>query len=68
MPLFRWQRTLTPADATAIRLAALCLAVDCDDDEHLGALLREIAAGVTLLERRTGGRAALTKTIALAIV
>jgi hypothetical protein len=68
LPVFTWQRTMTPADATAIRMAVLCLAVECDDDEHLAALLREIAAGVTLLERRTDGQAALTETIALAIV
>jgi hypothetical protein len=70
MPVFTWQRTLTPADATAIRLAALCLAVaaESNDDPPLGALFREIAAGVTLLERRTDGRAPLTETIVLAIV
>lgn len=68
MPVFTWQRTMTPADATAIRLAALCLAVEWEHNEHLTALLREIAAGVTLLERRTNGQAALTETIALAIV
>lgn len=67
MPVFTWQRTLTPADATAIRLAALCLAAEADD-ARLAALFREIAAGVTLLERRTDGRAPLTETIVLAIV
>jgi hypothetical protein len=66
VPVFTWQRTLTPADATAIRVAALCLAVECDDDDRLTTLLREIAAGVTLLERRTDGRAPVTETLVLA--
>lgn len=70
VPIFTWQRTPTPADATAIRLAALCLAVEAEaeDDDRLGARFRQIAAGVTLLERRTDGRAPLTETIVLAIV
>ncbi|MBM7859349.1 NACHT domain-containing protein [Lentzea nigeriaca] len=59
----------TADQATAIRLAALCLAAEADDwaDEHLGDLFRWIAAGVTLLERRAIGVAAPTETILLTV-
>lgn len=52
--------------ATAIRLAALCLA-DVRKANQLGETFREIAAGVTLLERRATGQAIPTETIMLAI-
>jgi hypothetical protein len=65
LPIFTWQQPLTPTKATAIRLAALSLATEVDD-QHLSGLFLAIANGVTLLERRTDGRAPLTETIILA--
>ncbi|WP_240197026.1 NACHT domain-containing protein [Nonomuraea lactucae] len=54
--------------ATAVRLAALCLAAEAD--AHAGGSLsrtfHEIAAGVTLLERRATGQSPPTETIVLA--
>lgn len=69
LPIFNGQQRLTMDTATAIRLAALCLAAEADvrHTNQLGDLFREIAAGVTLLERRATGQAALTETIMLAI-
>jgi hypothetical protein len=60
---------LTEVTATAIRLAALCLAVDADAREanQLGDIFRVLTTGVTLLERRGTGQAVLTKTIMLAV-
>lgn len=54
--------------ASTVRLAALCLAAQADvhRKKHLGEQLREIAAGVTLLERRVAGRAEARETIMLA--
>jgi hypothetical protein len=62
------QQPLTTDTATAIRLAALCLAAEADAREanQLGDTFREIAAGVTLLERRVTGQAVPTETIMLA--
>ena len=68
LPVFTWQRPLTPAHATAIRLAVLCLAVEVRPAmPELVDDLAEIAAGVILLRRRTDGRAQLTETIVLAV-
>ena len=48
---------------------ALCLATEADvrDANQLGDTFREIAAGVTLLERRANGQTPPTETIILAI-
>lgn len=48
---------------------ALCLAVEADirDAKSLGDTFREIAAGVTLLERRSTGDAPVTESIVLAV-
>jgi len=66
LPIFTWQQPLTPTKATAIRLAALSLAVEVGAVD-LAIPFLAIAVGVTLLERRTDGRAPLTETIILAI-
>jgi hypothetical protein len=58
-----------PADwPGAIRLAALCLSTDADSHQQrqLAELLREIAAGVTLLQHRHSGDLPATETIILA--
>jgi NACHT domain len=54
--------------ATAVRLGALCLAVETEVQgaRELGNLLREVAAGVTLLERRHSGQSEPTESILLA--
>jgi hypothetical protein len=69
LPVFARQRTLTPNSATALRLAALCLAAEMrtEDRGELGAAFHEIAAGVTLLQRRASGQAPPTERIVLAI-
>lgn len=68
LPVFTWQRPLAPSHATAIRMAALCLAVEIGPViPELAETLADIAAGVTLLQRRTDGRAQLTETIVLAV-
>ncbi len=69
LPIFTRQQPLTVDNATAIRLAALCLAAEADAREanQLGDTFREIAAGVTLLERRATGQAVPTETIMLAV-
>lgn len=53
--------------ATAIRLAALCLAAEADDRDapYLSHSYRAIAAGITLIERRANGQAPVTETIIL---
>ncbi len=69
LPIFTRQQPLTANTATAIRLAALCLAAEADAREanQLGDTFREIAAGVTLLERRATGQAVPTETIMPAV-
>jgi hypothetical protein len=69
LPIFTRQQPLTKVTATAVRLAALCLAVEADAREanQLGDTFRELAAGVTLLERRATGQAVPTETIMLAV-
>jgi hypothetical protein len=61
------QHPMTANTATTIRLAALSLAAEADaKDEGLGVPFREIAAGITLLERQTMGLAPLAETMLLA--
>ena len=69
LPIFTRQQPLTSDTATALRLAALCLAAEADacDANLLGNTFREIAAGVTLLERRANGQTRPTEMIILAI-
>ena len=67
-PVFDRQQKPTPDIATPIRLAALCLAAEADvlDERQLGEEFRNIAVGVTLLERRTNGDNPVTEMILLA--
>ena len=66
--VFVRREQLTPSGATSVRLAALCLAAEADaqDQRQLGDAFREIAAGITLLERRTSGDDPAPETILLA--
>ena len=68
-PVFERQQPLTPNAVTSIRLAALSLAAEADslNQHELGDKFREIAAGVTLLERRASGDNPATEMILLAI-
>jgi hypothetical protein len=66
--VFDRREQLTPSGATFVRLAALCLAAEADaqDQRQLGDAFREIAVGITLLERRTSGDDPAPETILLA--
>jgi hypothetical protein len=67
LPVFTRRQPLTAHNATVIRLVALCLAVEAEERNRvLGDTFREIAAGVTLLERRANGQTPATETIILA--
>ncbi|RSM50780.1 NACHT domain-containing protein [Amycolatopsis balhimycina DSM 5908] len=68
LPVFERRTRLTPVAATAIRVAALCLAVEADTHcpGPIGDQLRAVATGTTLLERRLSGRAPTTETVVLA--
>ncbi|MFB9836646.1 NACHT domain-containing protein [Actinoallomurus acaciae] len=67
-PAFDRSEDLTDATATAIRLGALCLAVEADIRRRtgLGDLFRHIAAGATWLERRRTGRSNAAEAIVIA--
>jgi hypothetical protein len=65
LPICARQRPIDPASATAIRIAALCLAEQAGDTPP-AVTFREIAAGVTLLERRRNGDTPPTESIILA--
>jgi hypothetical protein len=67
-PVFSGNEAITPDRATAIRLCALCLAVECDvhGNVQLGDSLRRIAAGATLLQQRATGRSPIAELIVLA--
>lgn len=69
LPIFTRQHALTSDTATALRITALCLAAEADTRGTylVGDTFREIAAGITLLERRSHHQTALTETILLAI-
>jgi hypothetical protein len=68
LPVVDRREPVTAEIATAIRIAALCLAAEADDDGLPGAgdAYRHVAAGVTLIERRASGDAPATETIMLA--
>lgn len=68
LPVFNRQLPLTANKATAIRLAALCLAAEADVHcpSPVGDTFRNIATGITLLERRSTGQAPATEIIILA--
>jgi hypothetical protein len=68
VPVFGRKRELTPGNATAIRTAALCLAVEAEAlaDSDSAAAFRRVAAGVSLLELRRSSQTPATETIVLA--
>ncbi|MCP2248355.1 NACHT domain-containing protein [Lentzea aerocolonigenes] len=62
--VFRRVKPLTPDLAAELRITAMCLAVEAEKAES--EILRRIAAGVSLLQRRVDGRLRATETIVLA--
>ncbi|MEV6149909.1 NACHT domain-containing protein [Nonomuraea sp. NPDC052129] len=70
VPLFTRRERLTSGAATTLRLATLCLAAEADTRgaNELAVAFRELAAGITLLERRSNGEPPPTETIILATV
>lgn len=66
-PVFTRKEPVTGAAAAAIRIAALCLAAEADagGDRASGDAFREVAAGITLLQRRADGQAQPSETILL---
>jgi hypothetical protein len=78
-PVFSGDLNITSGVATSVRLAALCLAVEADSlirviqpeaprgSSDLGAIFRRIAAGVSVLQRRSADSQLITETIMLAI-
>jgi hypothetical protein len=60
---------LTPERATSIRMTALCLAAEADDLKQWGTgdMFRQVAAGITFLERRLSGEQEATEVIMLAL-
>src|ERR1700677_926896 len=68
-PVFSRYEPPTAERATAIRVAALCLAGEADGKgrEDLGDTFRQLAAGITLLEQRRSGRVSATEVILLAV-
>jgi hypothetical protein len=69
VPVVERARPLTGEFATAIRLAALCLAADGESFASPATVLalRRVAAGMTLLECRVSGRRAPSEMIILAL-
>lgn len=69
VPIFGLEQPLSAEVATAVRLAALCLAAEADakGEGLIGDGYREVAAGVTLMELRAKGEALVTETIMLAV-
>jgi hypothetical protein len=67
LPIFTRQYPLTANTATALRITALCLAAEADTRgaQPVGSAFREIAAGVTHLERRLNRQTLPTETIIL---
>lgn len=69
LPVATREKPITSESASTIRIIALCLAAEADLHEAtaLDRNLREIVAGITLLERRSTGQSLPTETIVLAI-
>jgi hypothetical protein len=67
-PVFDRRVQLTRHTAMSIRIPALCLGAEADAlaQRSLAMTFREMAAGITLLERRANGTAPATETILLA--
>jgi NACHT domain len=68
-PMFARAQQPTAENATATRLAALCLASKADAIAYkgIGDMFRRVAAGITLLEHRTAGRLPTSEVIMLAV-
>jgi hypothetical protein len=64
--VFSRAEPITAEKATAIRLAALCLAQE-EGMREVGHMFRHIAAGITLLEDRAAGAQPATEAIMLAV-
>jgi hypothetical protein len=69
LPIVARTTPVTTSRATAIRTTALSLAnnADCAGADDLSDRYREIAAGITLMERRADGRTRPNETLILAI-
>lgn len=65
VPVFGRERPMPAATATAIRVSALCMAVELEARGRSGAGLRKVAAGASLLTLRRGSTAHPTETIVL---
>lgn len=68
MPLFTRRERLTAGAATTLRLVTLCLAAEADTRgaNEPAVAFPELAAGITLLERRSNGEPPPAETIILA--
>jgi hypothetical protein len=68
-PVFARTEWPTTVKATASRLAALCLASEADAMERtdIGEMFRQVAAGITLLERRAADQWPASEVIMLAV-
>jgi hypothetical protein len=68
-PVFARAERPTTEKATAIRLAALCLASEADGIEHkdIGDMFRQVAVGITLLQRRAMNQWPTPEVIMLAV-
>jgi hypothetical protein len=68
VPLCTRVTTMTPGRASAVRVAALCLACEAEarHQTETAAAFRRIAAGITLLERRSTGVSRPTEVVVLA--
>ncbi len=67
-PVFARAERPTPESATIIRITALRLAAEADDLQRkdIGDMFRQVAAGITLLERRATGELQAPEVIMLA--
>ena len=68
-PVFARAQRIATEQATATRLAALCLAAEADGIERkdIGDMFRQVAAGITLLQHRATGPHSATEVIMLAV-
>jgi hypothetical protein len=69
LPLLTGRKAIGPETATIARVTALALAAEAEwyAEPEAADLYRHVAAGVTLLERRTNGAAPSDETIVLAV-
>lgn len=68
IPVLTGSQAVGPLQGAGIRAIALALAADCSqDDIHFVRVFRELAAMVTLLQRRAEGTAAASEALVLAL-